>query len=742
MTSMHATGRSAPRVDGPDKVTGSATYAADVGLPDTLWGRLLRSPHPHARIVAVDVSKARALPGVRAVITGDDVAGAMSGRRIFDIPLLAHEVVRFVGDPVAAVAAVDVETAERALALIDVRYEDLPAVFEPETALAPGAPLLHPRFNEYAGAKPLAEPSNLFVTSSWGTGDVEAGFAIADRIVEGIYTTATMHQSYMESHTCVVRVDDDGKIDVWASNKAPHYIKAQVAQTTGVDAARIHIHHVAIGGDFGGKGSQMNIPICLLLSRAAGQPVRMVMDYAEELSASNPRHPATVSVKTGVMNDGAIVACEIVAYYNTGAYAGFVPLGFLPGPRHAVGPYRIPHGRVTAHHVYTNRVPAGHMRGPGEPQTIFAMESHVDVIARTLGLDPAHVRLRNVIRNGDTNGLGEAYEGLHGAEAIEAALDASGYLTPKPTTDWRLRYGRGMGIGERAAGGGETHVGVTFQPDGSVVVNTSIFEQGSGTYTILRQMVADVLDIPEHRITVDVWDTDSTGFDSGAGASRNTRMASQAAFTAANNARTALFRFAVEMLGWSESAMTLYGNIIQETDSGDTIALSDLLGRASTPISGVCDHNDAAHADVTAFTVQIAEVTVDVETGHVELTRLTSVHDAGRVLNPQGHDGQIRGGAMQGVGYGLMEEMIVSAGVVTNPSFADYKIPTMADIPDMQVLSLESEDGVGPFNIKGIGENPFSPVAPAIANAIADAVGVRVTALPLSAERVRRALEA
>jgi CO/xanthine dehydrogenase Mo-binding subunit len=741
MTSQQATGRSLPRIDGPEKVTGAITYTADVPIPNALWGRLLRSSRPHARIISVDVSAAKALPGVHAVITGADVGDRMTGRRIFDIPLLATETVRFVGDPIAAVAAVDEETAERAINLIRVEYTDLPTVYDPLEAIKPGAPLLHPGFNEYEGVKPQDVPSNTYVMPTWGVGDVEEGFKLADEIIEGTYSTALMHQAYMESHTCLVSIADDGRIDVWTSNKAPHYIKPQIAQTTGVDVDRVHIHHVAIGGDFGGKGAPMNVPICYFLAEASGRPVRMVMDYAEEFSAANPRHPSAVTVRTGVKRDGTIVANDIVAYFNTGAYAGFVPLGFLPGPRHAAGPYKIPHSQVTAHHVYTNRVPAGHMRGPGEPQTIFAMESHLDVVARKLGLDPVHVRLKNVIRDGDVNGLGEEYQDLHGAEAIERARTASGYRTPggEPTAP-RVKRGWGMGIGERAPGGGETHVGVTFTTDGSVVVHTSIFEQGSGTYTILRQMVSDVLQIPPERVSVEVWDTDETGFDSGAGASRNTRMASEASYYAALEAKAALFRLAAELLGWPEEAMKLSNDTVSRTDAEGSIELVELLGRMDITVGGTYDYKDMAHSHVTAFTVQVAEVEVDTETGNVTLTKLTSLHDAGHILNPMGHDGQINGGAIQGMGYGLMEELPVHDGRVAALSFADYKIPSIADVPQMQTLTTESEGGVGPFNVKGIGENPSSPMAPAIANAVADAIGVRITDLPITAEKVYRAL--
>lgn len=740
MITRRRTGTSVPRVDGPQKVTGSATYTADVRLDGAIWGRLLRSPHPYARIVSVDATAARAMAGVHAAVTGADVAGLMTGRRIFDQPLLAREVVRFVGEPVAAVAADDEETAKRAIEKIAVVYEELQPVFDPVETLAADAPILHPRFNEYVGVRPQGAPSNEFVTSEWGTGDPDRGLAGADLVLDRTYTTPSVHQAYMESHTCLVEVTQDGRVDVWASNKAPHYIKLQVPQTTGIAEGSVHIHHTVIGGDFGGKGAQMNIPIAYFLAKEAGRPVRMVMDATEELTAGNPRHPATVRVRTGVKRDGTIVACDIESYYNTGAYAGYVPLGFLPGPRHAVGPYRIPDCRVVVHQVYTNKVPCGHMRGPGEPQTIFAMESHIDEIARALEMDPLEVRLKNLITEGDTNGLGEKYIELHGVETVEAAVAASGYKWAKPVGDDRVRYGRGMALGERSLAGGETHASVTFLDDGTVVVHTSIFEQGSGTYTTIRQMVADLLEADIYSVSVAVWDPDDTGFDSGAGASRNTRMASAAVHDAAIAARDRLLGLCAAQTGWAEGELSLAGGLVAHAGSGGSKNSADVVREAGEPVVGHADYKESSHAPNTAFTVQVAEVAVDKETGDVRLTKLTSVHDAGMVLNPQGHDGQINGGVMQGIGYALLEELVVEEGRVTTPTYADFKIPNIADIPDMTRVTLESASGVGPFTIKGIGENPIGPVAPAVANAVADAVGVRVRDLPVTAEKVYRAL--
>jgi CO/xanthine dehydrogenase Mo-binding subunit len=608
--------------------------------------------------------------------------------------------------------------------------------------MAQDAPLLHPDFNTYRGVKPLERPSNEFVHPVWGTGDVDAGFAEADLVLEGTYRTALTHQGYMEAHACTVRSLPDGSAEVWASNKAPHYTREQVASAVGLEPERVLMRHAVIGGDFGGKGSQMQMAIAYRLSSEAGAPVRMVLDYAEELGAANPRHPAQVHVKVGVKRDGTLTAAEVRGVFETGAYAAFLPLGFLPGPRHCVGPYRIPHARVDAAHVYTNRVPAGHMRGPGEPQAIFAFESHLDEVAHALGMDPATLRARNLVREGDANGLGERFEHLQGEATLRAALDAAGWSEPLPSSQGPVVRGRGVALGERTPGGGQTHAGVFVDREGAVTVRTSVYEQGSGTYTTLVQMAVDALGVAPERVRIVPWEPGETGFDSGAGASRNSRMVTHALADALEAARDALAQAAVTTLGWPIGAVAVTDGAVRREDTGEAVPLGMLVERAGgAPIGGTGDYDDMTHAHSTAFTVQVAQVAVDTETGQVRLERLTTVHDAGTVLNPQGHEGQVRGGALQGIGYALMEELPVADGRVSTLSLADYRIPTAADLPEVRVVTLEHPGaGVGPLDIKGIGENPLSPVAPAIANAIRAATGVRVRSLPLSAERVRAAL--
>jgi CO/xanthine dehydrogenase Mo-binding subunit len=733
-------GQPTTRVEGQEKVTGALRYTADVALPGTLWGRALRSPLPHARILRIDASRAAQVPGVHAVLTGADVRGIRYGRRLFDVPVLAEERVRFAGERVAAVAAEDRDAAEEALALIDVDYEELPAVFDPLEALREDAPLLHPEVNSYLGLpRPLEQPSNAFVRETWGKGDVDAGFAQADLIVENTFTVPRQHQAYLEPHSCLVWIDDQGRVQIWASSKVPYQVKEQLAVALGLPKERIRLHPVAIGGDYGGKGSPMDIPLAYFLAARTGRPVRMAMDYVEEFTAGNPRHAAIVQLKTGVKRDGTMVAHQAKVIFNSGAYGGFKPTPNvnLGGASKAGGPYKIPHVHIEGLQVYTNTVPGGFMRAPGEPQTLFAIESHIDCIARRLGIDPLEFRLRNLIEEGDETPAGTRYRGIRARETLEAAAAAAGYRTPKAP-----HIGRGIAIGERPPAGGESHAAVTLQPDGSVIVHTSIFEPGTGTYTVLRQIVAEELQLPLSRIQVQVWDTDGVPFDTGVGGSRVTRVAGQAALQAAREAACAVRKVAADLLDWPEESITLRGAAVVHQETGASHPWAALLQRWGRPVEGRGSVQDMHPSPVTSFTAQVAEVAVDPETGQVRLLRLTTAHDVGRVLNPLDHQGQIEGAVVQGIGYGLSEELGVHEGKVDTVNFGDYKIPNMKDIPALNTLVLESENGPGPYNAKGIGENPIGPVAPAIANAVEDAVGVRIRDLPITAEKVYRALAA
>ena len=729
-------GSSVPRADGIAKVTGAAKYTSDIQLPNAIWGKTLRSPFAYAKIVKIDTSAAKSLPGVHAVLTGLEVGSAHYGRRIVDIPVLARDVVRFIGEQVAAVAAEDEDIAQRALDLIEVEYEELKPILSTNEAMGTDAPLLHPGVVGYQGLpEPLDKPSNILHSTSWGKGDVDQGFASSDLIIENTFTTPTVHQAYMEPHCCVVSIDDQNRAQVWAPVKTPYTIKNQVAQAVNLSPDQVLINPVTIGGDFGGKGSPMNIPLCYFLAKASGRPVKMIFDYLEEFMAGNPRHPAQIKVKTGVMNDGSLVAHQADLVFDSGGYAGFKPLGFLPGASGAAGPYKIANAKITSAMVYTNNIPCGHMRGPGEPQAVFAIESQIDCIARALGIDPFDYRKMNLITESDETPIGKTFKDVRAIETLESAAAAADYHHPKP-----IHVGRGIAIAERSPGGGETYAWVSLEQDKSVTVSTTIFEQGSGTYTTLQQVVAEELSLPIERIAYQVWDTDKVPFDTGIGGSRGTRVGTLAAYEAVEAAKHSLYALASELLNWPIDSLSISGDAVVRKDTGASHSWASLIELNGEAIIGTSHIEDREAAPVTSFTCQIAEVSVDKETGQIKLLKITSAHDTGKIINPMGHQGQINGGIQHGIGYGMMEELAIEDGRVTTLSFADYKIPTSADMPELRTVILESESGVGPYNIRGIGENPNAPTAAAIANAVEDACGIRIANLPVTAEKVYKAL--
>lgn len=739
MSFQQPIGQPVPRTDGVEKVTGATRYTADLSpMPGMLWAKALRSPHAHARITRIDVTRAEELSGVHAVLTGADVSGILVGRQVLDMPVIAETVVRYVGERVAVVAAESVDIANAALELIEVTYEELPAVFDATQAMAAGAPLLHPALNSYVGLpEPLPEPSNLHIRKTWEHGDIDAAFAAADLVVEGTYETARMHQAYLEPHACIVWLDEAGRAHVIASNKAPYRVRRDLARSLDIEPGALLFHPVPLGGDFGGKAPVMDIPVAYLLAKRTGRPVKMVMTYAEELAAAGPRHSSRITMRTALRFTGEILGHRATVVFNSGAYAGNRQsgIGDLPASRGAVGPYRIPATRIDVAYVYTNLTPGGFMRAPGGTQTTFAFESHMDAIARRLGMDPAEYRLQHLVRDGDAMPLGAEFRDIRGAETLQAALDAARYSTPKPPNT-----GRGVAVADRTAGPGRTQAGVRFNASGTIEAFTSIFEQGAGTYTALQQIAAGTLGVPMEMVRVQVWDTDGATFDTGVGASRSMRLASPAMHRAATEAREKLLSVAAEVLGWPSSSTTLDRTDVVRGDTGERQPWASLLARTGAPVEAIVENQEQGEPSHTSFTAQVAEVAVDPETGQVRLVRFTTAQDTGVIINPLGHRGQVLGSVIQGIGQALSEELVLDSGRVTNGSFLDYKIPAAPDVPEIRDVLLRSEVGTGPLNVREIGEGPLGPVAAAIANAIEDATGQRVRQLPLRAEDVLRML--
>jgi len=751
MTTFNVVGKPIGRVEGPDKVTGSGKYAADVILPGMLFAKILRSPYPHAKLLRVDATKARALPGVHAVLTADDVPGVLTGRMIKDMPLLARDHVLFVGDKIAVVAAEDAQIAERATAMIEVDYEELPAVYDSIAALEPDAPVLHPGLDGYAKGtwpklwdddfpRPVDCPPNLYSRLTDSKGDIEAGFAQADHVIEHTYNLPMTHQAYMETHACLVNIDEDGRLQIWAHNKQPHNLLTAVGTVAGLERADINVNVAYIGGDFGGKSSPMDVPLMYFVAKATGRPIKMVMTYTEEFMASNPRHPAQVMLKSGVMNDGTIVARHARATMNCGAYAAFKPQAVIVGAR-AGGTYNIPNTLIEIDTVYTNTVPRGHSRAPGSPQATFAVESHTDQLAHAVGMDPLDFRRKNVLHNGDTDPSGKAWREIKAEETLNAAAEAINWGSPKAPY-----VGRGLAMFDHNSGQGNSSATVKINPDGSATVLSPTFDQGAGIHTLQRQIAAEELSLRPEQVSITIVDTDSSLPDSGVGNSRTTFLAGQAIKGAAEALRTKLLDLGAGMLECPATDLALKdGSVVNQgsAGSGKSITLADLVARATAAgeaPSGFSEFKSTG-SDITSFVTQAAEVEIDPETGHVEIKKFITTVDSGTILNPIGHSGQINGGFITGLGYALMEEMPVEDGRVTTLSFADYKVPTMADLPELTTVYLpELASGPAPYHGKAVGETHNPPVAAALANAIADAIGTQITSLPLTAEKIRAAL--
>jgi CO/xanthine dehydrogenase Mo-binding subunit len=708
-----------------------------------LWGKVLRSPYPHANILHIDTARARTVPGVHAVLTGQDLPDRRVGRLLRDIPVLARDRVLFVGEKVAAVAAETLEAAEEALNLITVEYEELSPVFDPVEAMHSSAPTLHPQMASYEGLpQPMATVNNVFAHNNWSKGDIAGGFSAAERIFEHTFKAQLMHQGYIEPHACVVHIDDSGRAQVWANNKGPFMLREQLATVWDVPTEQIRVNPTSIGGDFGGKGSFMDVPLCYHLALHSGRPVKMVMDYIQELMAGNPRHPAIITLKTGVTRDGRMLAHQVRVVFNSGAYGAFKPRVYIRGADHSGGPYRIPHVQIDSYMVYTNNVPCGHMRAPGKPQVAFAVESHMDMIAGELGIEPYEFRLRNILQDGDVNPVGEKLQQIRAEETLRKAAEAMSW----GRTGKVANVGRGLAIADQLQGAGQSAASVTIDASGQANLYMSLWDTGTGAQTVMRQIVAETLTLPPQQVRLVMQDTDAVPFESGPGGTRVTYTSGQAAFGAARDLRDKLMAVAAELLeGPVESVQLARGRFMLAGDSQRTLSVAEVVAQATAGTGSLLRGEmnvTTTPPHVTSFCAQAAEVEVDPDTGQVTVKKIVTAHDVGTILNPLAHQGQIEGGLMQGFGYALMEELRAEDGQISTLSLGEYKVPTIKDIPELVTVLLEPSPGPAPYEGKGIGESSNTPVAAAIANAICDAVGVRVMDLPLTAEKVFAALQA
>jgi CO/xanthine dehydrogenase Mo-binding subunit len=745
-------GRSVPRLDAREKVTGGARYVSDLVLPGLAHARLWRSPVAHARLLGVDAAAAAATPGVLAVCTAADlpVRRLYYGPAFADQPILAHEVIRYAGEPVVAIVADTEAHAEAAARRLDVRWAELPAVTTAEAALAPGAPLVHPsreragHFRDLAGLRPVPGTN---VCHHWQheQGDLARAFAAADCVVEDVYRYPAVSHHALEPHCALARVDGDG-IAVWSGTQHPFAVRAELARIFDLPLAAVQVVVPLIGGGFGGKCYTKIEPLAAALAARVGRPVRLRLSLEESVWTVS-RHAAVVRLRTAARRDGTLLAraCDVVL--DTGAYADIGPRVATKAGARAPGPYRIPAVRVDARCVYTHNVPAGAYRGYGVPQVTWASESQMDALAARLGLDPLALRLRNLLARGEAPGPGDTPMDGDLAEGLGRAAAALGWGSPAPR-------GRGRGLAVAMKDGGGTHTvsmaAVRVHADGSVTLLVGSVELGQGARTALGQIAAEALGVPFEAIAVGAPDTALTPFDHGTSASRSTTVTGLAVQAAAADARTQLLALAGGLLGADPSALDLRDGRVAHGGQSLTVAevIRGHFGLVGGEVMGVGTFVPAEWSGrlggATLFWetgMGAAEVDVDRETGAVGVRAYVSAADVGMAINPRECAAQDEGAAVMGLGPALFEARAAEDGQLLNPGLLDYRVPAFSDLPArLETVLVEHADGPGPFGAKGVGESGTFCAAAAVGNALAAATGVCVTELPLTPERVWRAL--
>jgi CO/xanthine dehydrogenase Mo-binding subunit len=753
-------GQSVVRADGREKVRGEPIYYGDLHLPNMLYGRALRSRYPHARILGIDASRARALPGVVAVATAAEIPGNRNFGRT-DQPILSSDKVRFLGDVVALVAAETLEIATGALALIQVQYEELPAVFGPREGMAPGAPLVHE-----------GRPDNVLRHFKLRKGAADDAFAACDVIVERTYQTPQVEHAYLEIEGAVANCNPDGGLTIWSPGQFSTIIREFTAAMLVLPSERIRVILTNAGGGFGGKedmGYECGCRVALL-SWLAKRPVKLVIDREESISTSSKRHAALIEYKSGATRDGRLQAVAVRVYLNKGAYASvgapIPPAGGLTDKTgyHAGGPYQIPHARVDVYNVYTNTPVGAAMRGFGVPQLAFAHEAQMDELAAALAMDPLEIRLLNGLEAGSrttSNQLLESSVGLK--ETMRQATERAGWrrFRRAKTVAPAGRYRRGMGMASfwfaTALGTWPEYANCTMEVNGHgmIVVRAAVAELGQGVRTAHAQIAAEALGISlDHVVVARQLDTAVDPDSQLTVASRGTLMGGNAIVRAAAEARQAMIEMAADMMDVSPAQLEFVADRFRVKATGSTATVHDvllycfrcgrrLLGKGWWCIPRTSADPETAQGNpfhVFAYGTQVAEVEVDTVTGQVEVRRIVSAQDVGRAINPALVAAQMHGGVSMGLGYALTEEIVLEAGRVKNASLSTYLLPTAMDTPQVETILVEDPYPNGPFGAKGVAEPGTVPTAAAVANAVADAIGVRVHQLPLTAERVWRTL--
>ena len=745
-------GTNTVRPDGVDKVTGRAIYGADVRLPNMTYGRVKRSPHAHALIKSIDITKALALPGVLSIVTSEDfpapveailqtIRGPMPAQ--WDIErLMARRKVLFRGHPVAAVSATDAHIAEDAVELIEVEYDVLPPVVTIEDALSPSAPILHDdgmdEVVEDLFIPVDGKPSNIARTVEMGFGDIEEGFSQADIILERVYETAMSHQGYIEPHNATAVWNHDGKITIWTSTQGAFGIRQNVSRILDVSLGDLRVVPAEIGGGFGGKNVVYLEPLAALLSKKSGRPVQMTMSRTEVLEATGPTSGTRSFVKIGATKDGKLVAADIRLEYEAGAYPGSPVAG---GARCALGPYLVPHQRIIGLDIVLNRPKTAAYRAPGAPASEFAVEALLDELAEQLDIDPMELRDINAAQEGDRRSDGATHGSLAAREVITATSQHPLYRSEISDQD----VGRGVAMGFWQNGGGESSAYANVHEDGKVTLVTGSVDIG-GQRAALAMQFADTMGIAYEDINSLVGDTDTIGYTGNTGGSRTTFATGWAVYEAALDIRKQLEERVAKI--WNLDPSVVHYDATDASLHGpDGQIMSFREAASKLPATGgmVQGRADLVSTNVgkigACFGAHIADVHVDRDTGKVTVLRYTAIQDVGKAIHPYYVEGQIQGGAVQGIGMALNEEYVYDEnGIMSNSSFLDYRMPVANDLPPIDTVLVEVPNPGHPFGVRGVGEVPIVPPLAAIANAIYDAVGVRINKLPANPESLLREL--
>ena len=728
--------RNHPRVDAYDKVTGRAAYASDVYLPGMLACKLLPSTRNHARIVRLDTSKAESHPGVRCVITGTDFPDIRYGSgALRDRYVMPRDVVNFVGEPIAAVAADDEATAQEAIELIEVEYEDLPAVVNPLSAMGSDAATVHPELEEYEGYG-FTLGHNVSTLLDADRGDVDQAFSDAEVVVEDVYRSQGINQGFLEPMACVADVEANGRLVVYASTQGPYQIRAALAGALEIPVSRIRVVPMELGGGFGAKLRLAFEAFPALLAMKTGRPVKLVNTREEVFTMNGPRLPVTNYIRSGVMRDGTIVAREAYTIFDVGAYLGAGPNS---GIGHGIGAYNVPNFRLRSYGVYTNKIYVGSYRASGVADMTFAVESHMDRIAHEIGMDPYDLRVKNALREGDVSVSGAVVPTNGLMETLEAIKEKIAW--PRDLEDG---HGIGLALCEWRSGSGPSTASISVNDDGTVSLLTGSVDI-SGSDTSLAAIAAEALGIPMDKVIVAKRDTDLAPYTGQSGGSRIVYSQGTAVQRAAEDTVRKLTALAAERLGVPEDALDCEdGRIYVMDNEPQGLTFAQLAAASITsrggPIIGTAALSSMPYTPV--FAAQAAEVKVDRQTGQVRLLRYIQAQDVGTPINPMAVEGQLDGGVVQGIGRALTEDQLFDAetGAVRNPSFASYLMPLAIDLPELENVLINVPAPDGPFGARAVAEPPgFGPPA-AIANAVYDAVGVRIKELPLSGERVLAAL--